>query len=548
MTEPRTQSLLDSSCDDYIYSLAELIPTAATDWGIPGMEGELQDFSPEYFSAVADRARELLADVDALEDETDADDDADDFDDVDRVTAKVLRDRLRLELDLHHDYEDMGNLNNIDSPVQDIRMAFQNMPADEDAMRSRLSKVPAALAGYQQSLSEAAVQGRVAPIRQIEEVKKQCDELAEPGSLLETCLAPEAEIEAAKAAFGSMRQWLSENLAPHAPKEDACGLERYERFSKLFVGFNIDFEEAYNWGLDSLQEIVEKQQKVAEALYGEGTSVERALENLEEDPRYQLHGTAELKKWMQKTANQAIAQLNGTEFEIPEEMATIQCLIDPAGTGGIYYTAPTDDFSRPGRMWWAVPEGQETFHTWQEKTTVFHEGVPGHHMQLGTQIASDTLNAWRRLACWNSGHGEGWALYAESLMEELGYLDDPGYVMGYLDSQRLRAARVVLDIGVHLGLATPEGGRWDASYARTFLQDNTAMADANVRFELNRYLGWPGQAPSYALGQRAWRELRHDVTATGVTPQEFHSRALALGSIPMNILREEMIENSEDED
>ena len=548
MTEPRTQSLLDSSCDDYIYSLAELIPTAATDWGIPGMEGELQDFSPEYFSAVADRARELLADVDALEDETDADDDADDFDDVDRVTAKVLRDRLRLKLDLHHDYEDMGNLNNIDSPVQDIRMAFQNMPADEDAMRSRLSKVPAALAGYQQSLSEAAVQGRVAPIRQIEEVKKQCDELAEPGSLLETCLAPEAEIEAAKAAFGSMRQWLSENLAPHAPKEDACGLERYERFSKLFVGFDIDFEEAYNWGLDSLQEIVEKQQKVAEELYGEGTSVERALENLEEDPRYQLHGTAELKKWMQKTANQAIAQLNGTEFEIPEEMATIQCLIDPAGTGGIYYTAPTDDFSRPGRMWWAVPEGQETFHTWQEKTTVFHEGVPGHHMQLGTQIASDTLNAWRRLACWNSGHGEGWALYAESLMEELGYLDDPGYVMGYLDSQRLRAARVVLDIGVHLGLATPEGGRWDASYARTFLQDNTAMADANVRFELNRYLGWPGQAPSYALGQRAWCELRHDVTATGVTPQEFHSRALALGSIPMNILREEMIENSEDED
>lgn len=548
MTEPRTQSLLDSSCDDYIYSLAELIPTAATDWGIPGMEGELQDFSPEYFSAVADRARELLADVDALEGETDADDDADDFDDVDRVTAKVLRDRLRLELDLHHDYEDIGNLNNIDSPVQDIRMAFQNMPADEDAMRSRLSKVPAALAGYQQSLSEAAVQGRVAPIRQIEEVKKQCDELAEPGSLLETCLAPEAEIEAAKAAFGSMRQWLSENLAPHAPKEDACGLERYERFSKLFVGFDIDFEEAYNWGLDSLQEIVEKQQKVAEALYGEGTSVERALENLEEDPRYQLHGTAELKKWMQKTANQAIAQLNGTEFDIPEEMATIQCLIDPAGTGGIYYTAPTDDFSRPGRMWWAVPEGQETFHTWQEKTTVFHEGVPGHHMQLGTQIASDTLNAWRRLACWNSGHGEGWALYAESLMEELGYLDDPGYVMGYLDSQRLRAARVVLDIGVHLGLATPEGGRWDASYARTFLQDNTAMADANVRFELNRYLGWPGQAPSYALGQRAWRELRHDVTATGVTPQEFHSRALALGSIPMNILREEMIENSEDED
>jgi len=520
------------------------MPTAATDWGIPGMEGDLQDFSPEYYSAVADRARELLADVDAFEDETDTEDDADVFDDVDRVTAAVLRDRLRLELDLHHEYEDLGNLNNIDSPVQEIRMSFQNMPADEDAMRSRLSKVPAALQGYQRSLSEAAVQGRVAPIRQIEEVKKQCDELAEPGSLLETCLAPEAEIDVAKAAFGSMREWLTDTLAPHAPQEDACGLERYERFSKLFVGFDIDFEEAYNWGIDALQEIVEKQKKVAEELYGEGTSVERALENLEEDPRYQLHGTGELKKWMQKTANQAIAQLRDVEFDIPEEMASIQCLIDPSGTGGIYYTAPTDDFSRPGRMWWAVPEGQETFHTWQEKTTVFHEGVPGHHMQLGTQIANENLNAWRRLACWNSGHGEGWALYGESLMEELGYLDDPGYVMGYLDSQRLRAARVVLDIGVHLGFKTPEGNTWDASYARSFLQDNTAMADANVRFELNRYLGWPGQAPSYALGQRAWRELRHDITADGMSPKEFHSRALAFGSIPMNILREEMIENN----
>ena len=88
----------------------------------------------------------------------------------------------------------------------------------------------------------------------------------------------------------------------------------------------------------------------------------------------------------------------------------------------------------------------------------------------------------------------------------------------------------------------------DKAHVKTFMRENTAMDDANLNFEVNRYLGWPGQAPSYALGQRAWRELRHDVTATGVTPQEFHSRALALGSIPMNILREEMIENSEDED
>ena len=90
-------------------------------------------------------------------------------------------------------------------------------------------------------------------------------------------------------------------------------------------------------------------------------------------------------------------------------------------------------------------------------------------------------------------------------MAELGYLEDPGFRMGLLDAQRFRAARVALDIGVHLGKKTPDGqGVWDADYAGEFLRSHTAMADANLRFELNRYLGWPGQAPSYALGQRLW--------------------------------------------
>ncbi len=85
----------------------------------------------------------------------------------------------------------------------------------------------------------------------------------------------------------------------------------------------------------------------------------------------------------------------------------------PSSTGIIYYTQPAADLSRPGRMWWAVPPGQTVFHTWQEKTTVYHEGVPGHHLQLGSAIVDDDLNSWRKLASFTSGHGEGWALYAE---------------------------------------------------------------------------------------------------------------------------------------
>ena len=545
----RSPSLLDASCEGFVYDLAALSPTDATAWGIPGFDGELQDFSPDYWEAVADRTREMIADVDAFDDGTDDSDDEDDFDEVDHVTAAVLRDRLCLDLDLHHHGENLALLNNIASPVQTIRDTLLIMPTDTpeqiDAVRSRLSKVPAALAGYRESLAEAAGHGHVAPIRQIDELYSQCQDLVESPSLLDNIGLEKdsAEVETAKKAFEEMGDWLSEQLATHAPKEDAVGRERYQRFSHLFVGDTVDLDEAYTWGLERLHEIDAEQQAIARQLY-DTDDVRQAFRRLNDEPDYTLHGTDALLEWMQKTADRAVDALHGTAFDIPEPVQTIECCIDPAGTGGIFYTPPSDDFSRPGRMWWSVPAGQEKFHTWQELTTVFHEGVPGHHLQIGqTLVERQNLNLWRRVACWNSGHGEGWALYAEQLMEELGHHEDPGTRMGLLDAQRLRAARVVLDIGVHLGKKVPEGTMtWDATYAKAFLRENTAMDEANLRFELNRYLGWPGQAPSYALGQRLWQQTRDDAVAQGMTVPEFHSKALSLGSIPMSILREQLLD------
>lgn len=545
----REPSLLDASCDNFLADLAKLSPTDATEWGIEGYEGDLQDFSPDYFTAVADRTREMVADLDALDDSTDESDDDDDFDDVDYVTAAVLRDRLCLELDLHHHGEDIRNLNNIASPVQTIRDTLLLMPHDtaeqKDAIRSRLSKVEAALQGYRESLVEAANQGMVPPTRQINEVIGQCNALADASSMLDELGLEEgnAEVESAKTAFDDFSGWLSAELQPSSSNEDAVGRERYARFSKLFVGDSVDLDEAYEWGLHRLQEIHAEQLKLAEELYGPGTALRTAVRKLNADERYQLHGTDALVEWMQGVADKVISNLNGTYFDIPEQIQTIECKIDPAGTGGIFYTQPTEDFSRPGRMWWSVPAGQEIFHTWQELTTVHHEGAPGHHLQIGTALLESDLNSWRRNACWNSGHGEGWALYAEQLMAELGYLEDPGYRMGLLDSQRLRAARVVVDIGLHLGKKMPDGsGIWDKAHMKSFMRENTAMDDANLAFEVNRYLGWPGQAPSYAIGERLWHKTRDDAVAQGMTPREFHSEALALGSIPMSILRETILD------
>jgi uncharacterized protein (DUF885 family) len=195
-------------------------------------------------------------------------------------------------------------------------------------------------------------------------------------------------------------------------------------------------------------------------------------------------------------------------------------------------------------MWWSVPEGVTEFTTWRELTTVYHEGVPGHHLQVAqTAYRRNLLNSWRRLASWTSGHGEGWALYAEWLMADLGFLDDPGDFLGMLDGQSLRAARVVIDIGVHCGFQAPSevgGGAWTYDKAWRMLSTHSTIAEPILRFELDRYLGWPGQAPAYKIGERHWLQLREEMKAReGDTfdLKSFHRRALDVGGVGLDVLR-----------
>jgi uncharacterized protein (DUF885 family) len=157
-----------------------------------------------------------------------------------------------------------------------------------------------------------------------------------------------------------------------------------------------------------------------------------------------------------------------------------------------------------------------------------------------------------------SGHAEGWALYAERLMDELGFFDDPAYELGYLVGQALRAARVVLDIGLHLELAIPtdvnaalfddvrgdpRGEVWGPDLARAFLIAHSGLSPAFAGREVDRYLGWPGQAISYKVGERVWLEARsdaHKAAMAGFDLKSWHMRSLALGSPGLDVLRTEL--------
>jgi len=547
---PREPTAIDRIAEDWVATLVDLDPSVAVWIGVPGRTGEYGDYSPEGHDRLIAETRRVLAALEAAEP----------ADDVDRVTRADLSSELRLSLEQSEARLHERDLNVIASPAQEIREVFDLMatatPEDWAAIAARLGDVPRALAGYTETLRAGIRDGVVPARRQVaENVVQARENAARDGffSDLVASAAPEGGLPdslaadlargaaAAATAYDAFADFLEGELAAAATERDAVGRELYALHSRRFLGATIDLDETYEWGLEELRRMVEEQTAVAGRI-SPGASVEEAVAHLERDPARKLHGTDALRAWMQETSDRAVAELSREHFDIPEPVRALECLIAPTQTGGIYYTGPSDDFSRPGRMWWSVPAGVTEFDTWRELTTVYHEGVPGHHLQIGQAVYNRAeLNTWRRQLAGTSGHAEGWALYAERLMAELGYLDDPADRLGMLDGQRMRAARVVLDIGVHLGKPRPDGqGVWDADYALDFMRANVNMDDAFVRFEVNRYLGWPGQAPSYKVGQRIWEQLRAEAAAragAAFDVKAFHKRALDLGGVGLDTLR-----------
>ncbi|AZS40557.1 DUF885 domain-containing protein [Microbacterium oxydans] len=548
---PRTPSAIDAVADEWVDTIAVLAPTLGTYIGRDEVNDRFGDLSPQGHEEIAAATRATLDRLSALEP----------VDAIDEVTKTDLSAELRLDLELHDAKWHLRDLNVIASAAQDVRAAFDLMPTatveDWDVIATRLAAVPDALRGYVETLRTGIAEGVTPARRQVVEVATQIDRytaddgffaafVAEadpeegqlPASLARTLADNSA---AARVAYDELRRFLAEELAPVAGEVDAVGRELYALNSRRFLGATIDLDETYEWGREELARMVAEQTAIANEILP-GASVEEAVAHLEADPARKLVGTDALQKWMQETSDRAVAELGASHFDIPEAIRTLECMIAPTQEGGIYYTGPTDDFSRPGRMWWSVPEGVTEFDTWRELTTVFHEGVPGHHLQIAQAVYNRAeLNSWRRLLAGTSGHAEGWALYAERLMEQLGYLDDPADRLGMLDGQRMRAARVVLDIGVHLGKPRLDGtGVWDAEYALDFMRANVNMSDQFVQFEVNRYLGWPGQAPSYKVGQRIWEQVRDGVRAAegdAFSFKDFHKRALDMGGVGLDTLR-----------
>jgi len=561
MTEPTTphvrpQTPIDGIAERWVDQLVDLDPTTATWIGRDGRTGEYGDYSPAGHERHVEAVRRVLAELDA----------ASPVDDVDRVTQDDLGAELRLDLEYAEQRLQLRDLNVIASPIQAIREVYDLMPTETEGdwadVASRLGRVDRALGQLVETLRQGIAEGVVPARRQVEAVAEQCARIGSAdgffaefassarladGTAPSAGLASDLAKGASSAGEGYLaaRRFLLDELLPAAAVEDAVGRDAYALHSRRFLGATVDLDETYEWGLDELARMTSEQEAVARRIEPDA-DVARAIAVLDADPSRQLEGTEALQEWMQQLSDRAVAELAGTHFDVPEPVRRLECRIAPTKDGGIYYTSPSDDFSRPGRMWWSVPEGVTRFSTWREKTTVFHEGVPGHHLQLGQAVYNSALlNTWRRQLAGTSGHAEGWALYAERLMDELGWLSDPGDRLGMLDGQRMRAARVVLDIGVHLGKTFPGSTEpWSHANALPFMRANVNMDDEFVRFEVDRYLGWPGQAPSYKVGQRIWEDLRAERSrreGADFDLRGFHREALQLGGVGLDTLRRALL-------
>ena len=532
--------------DEYITEATKLSPIGATFLGIPGFEDRLDDFSLEGSKKKPALIRETLQKLADLKPQ----------DENDRIAAAVMHERLSSELALYDSYEMQGVCAVIWSPAITIRQVFEVMPfetaEDMKNFTSRLNAVKSAHDSWKSALIDLGKMGKRPPKRQVRGVADQLKAFSGGAySGIAKRIDPEnkyPELHTAAASAdksaGELGEWMSTSYLPDAPEADGLGAERYSAWARHFTGADLDLRNTYEWGLKDLVRINERMWKVAEKIKPGAKSLKEIAEFLDNDPQYFMKGSDVLLETLKDFTEDATAQMDGVYFDIDDRIKFCDARLAPEGSAAApYYQSPSEDLSRPGTTWFPT-QGKNVFNWWRIPTMWYHEAVPGHHLQAATVIIEkDRLTRFQRTEAWTSGHGEGWALYAERFMDELGAFNDPGLEMGHLSAQAWRAVRVVVDIGLHLGYEDPNGKVWNYESAVELLSSHALLDEDFAKSEIDRYLGIGGQAISYKVGERVWMNAREDAKkrlGSNFSLKKFHAFALRLGPMGLDPFEDEL--------
>ena len=549
--------------DRIVDEQSALDPNLATSRGVPGFDHLLTDFSPVGYQQRADHTRAALAELQGLPVTNDDD----------RLAKAIITERFQTSLAAFDAGEWARALRALAAPANNLRSTFDLMPRNTtegwENIAARMQGVPAALDQLRETYEFGRQSGLVAARRQALVSAEQAatwaegrwfDGLADEASASDAVAAPLAErimaaADAANAAYGEFAAYLRDVYAPAANPSDGCGPERYALGVRNMLGADLDPAEMYEWAWGDFHRLRAEIATTCERIKP-GASFAEVIELLDTDPSpaRSLHSAEDYQAWLQDLTNEALAR-SKEHFEIPDVIDRCEALIPPAGSAAAaYYTGPSEDFTRPGRTWYPTL-GRSLFPKWGDVTTCYHESVPGHHLQIGyAKVQAASLSRIQR-GLFISGHGEGWALYAEQLCDEFGWFENPDHRLGFLGGQILRTVRVIIDIGMHLGYRIPEGTTlndgtpfhggevWTPEYAFEFAVKETGNTEDFMRSEIDRYLGWPAQAISYKIGQREWERARADAVereGAAFDLKAWHTKALKLGAIGLDQLRAEL--------
>lgn len=340
---------------------------------------------------------------------------------------------------------------------------------------------------------------------------------------------------------------LMGELAPRAVHDAGVwrlpdGETYYQHALRASTTTSLTAEEVHQMGLEQARQLSARADVILKAEgYTQGSVGER-IAALFKEPKYHFPNTDAGKEELIESLNamteamyKRLPEYFGTLPKAPVEVRRVPKFIEAGAPGG-YYNQPTLDGSRPGIFWINLRDSAEN-PTWTLPTLTYHEAAPGHHMQLALQQEAD-LPMIRR-ATFLSAYGEGWALYAEELAKEMGvYEDNPLAEVGYLQAALFRAARLVVDTGIH-------AKRWSREQAIETMSSIDGSPISSSTTEIERYAVWPGQACSYMVGKLVWLRLREKArTQLGdrFDLRAFHDAGLLSGAVPLTVL-EAVIDN-----
>jgi uncharacterized protein (DUF885 family) len=545
-------SRVDALSDRFWEAILELNPVTATVYGDERYDDRLDDPGPEGRAATRRLMEQTLAEIEAIP--------AGDLPTEERITRDMIR--VVAELGIEEDDQKIHQLRVVDQmsgPQHTLPQltSFQtaDTPARLDAFLARIHAYRNYMAANTGILRDGMASGLTAPrivaertIAQVERMLEVPIESAIVPSMIKVASDADRERvrdairEVAYPADAAFLEVLRDEYLPLTREEPGLwsapnGEALYRTAIRSWTTLELDPEAVHRIGLEELDTIDDERRAISRAA-GFGDDINAYRRSIEADPANLPQSKDELVARATEDIERGLAAAPRFFGVLPRTGVGVRPVEEfkEKDAPFAYYYPPTADGSRQGIYYangYDLPSRTYT----KLATTTYHEAVPGHHFQITLEMENPNLNTFRRLGSRMVGAAfvEGWGLYSERLADEMGLFRSEGERFGMLDAQAWRAARLVVDTGMH-------ALRWSRQQSINLLK-GIGLSETDAVIETDRYICWPGQALTYKIGQREIERLRAELTARdggGFDIRTFHDAVLGHGSLPLATFAREL--------